>query len=403
MLFLLYNNQVDLGDRKGQPAMKSSGRYLVTFFTAILFLSMLSLTLLPTESQAKTKQITLHLSETKQISRRNVVSYKNMNPSIATVSKDGIIHAVKAGTVKIVAKTREGNRNYRIVVKKQGMVYPEFSMMAGEHLDLQFSQKPDSKIKWSSTRPSVAQVSKEGVVRAKKTGSAWILGRSGDRTFQCCLRVTPAKKSIIYLTFDDGPSRYSTPKILNILKKQKVQATFFELKPAAADFDLTQRVLREGHSLALHGYQHKYDVIYRSEKIYKDNLDKLRDLFFQKFGVWCSVTRFPGGSSNQVSRYNRGIMTKLTAILHNWGYHYFDWNVSSGDAGDVHTSAAVYKNVIRGLKKGRSNVVLMHDFSGNDKTINALEKIIKYGKKHGYTFLPITASTAENHHSVLNN
>lgn len=85
------------------------------------------------------------------------------------------------------------------------------------------------------------------------------------------------------------------------------------------------------------------------------------------------------------------------------GYHYFDWNVSSGDAGDVHTSAAVYKNVIRGLKKGRSNVVLMHDFSGNDKTINALEKIIKYGKKHGYTFLPITASTAENHHTVLNN
>ena len=222
MLFLLYNNQVDLGDRKGQLAMKSSGRYLVTFFTAILFLSMLSLTLLPAESQAKTKQITLHLSETKQISRRNVISYKNMNPSIATVSKDGIIHAVKAGTVKIVAKTREGNRNYRIVVKKQGMVYPEFSMMAGEHLDLQFSQKPDSKIKWRSTHPSVAQVSKEGIVRAKKTGSAWILGRSGDRTFQCCLRVTSAKKSIIYLTFDDGPSRYSTPKILNILKKQKV-------------------------------------------------------------------------------------------------------------------------------------------------------------------------------------
>lgn len=47
--------------------------------------------------------------------------------------------------------------------------------------------------------------------------------------------------------------------------------------------------------------------------------------------------------------------------------------------------------------------MLMHDFSGNDKTINALEKIIKYGKKHGYTFLPITASTAENHHTVLNN
>ncbi|MCI8364630.1 MAG: polysaccharide deacetylase family protein [Eubacterium sp.] len=383
--------------------MKLSRHYLVTFFTAILFLCFLNLTLPPAVSQAKSKRITLLLSETKQISRKNVISYKSMNPSIATVSKEGIIHAVKAGTAKIVAKTSEENRDYRIVVNKQGMVYPEFSMMAGEHLDLQFSRKPDSKVRWSSTRPSVAQVSKEGIVRAKKPGSVWILGRSDDRTYRCCLQVTPTKKSIIYLTFDDGPNRYSTPKILNILKRQKVQATFFELKPAAADFDLTQRVLKEGHSLALHGYQHKYDVIYRSEKVYKNNLDKLRDLFFQKFGVWCSVTRFPGGSSNQVSRYNRGIMTKLTAVLHNWGYHYFDWNVSSGDAGDVHTPAAVYKNVTKGIKKGKSNVVLMHDFGGNDKTINALENIIKFGKKQGYTFLPITASTPEIHHTILNN
>lgn len=383
--------------------MKSSCRYPVTLFTAILFISILGLATPPAVSQAKSKQITLLLSETKQISRKDVISYKSMNPSIATVSKDGIIHAVKAGTAKIAAKTDAGNRNYRIVVKKQGMVYPEFSMMAGEHLDLQFSRKPDSRIKWSSSRPSVAKVNKEGVLRARKPGSAWIHGSSNDRNYRCCLRVTPAKKSIIYLTFDDGPSRYSTPKILNILKKQKVQATFFELKPAAADFDLTRQVLKEGHSLALHGYQHKYDVIYRSEKIYKDNLDKLRDLFFQKFGVWSTITRFPGGSSNQVSRYNRGIMTRLTSTLRNWGYHYFDWNVSSGDAGCAHTSDAIYKNVTKGLKKGRSNVVLMHDFSGNDKTINALEKIIKYGKKQGYTFLPITASTPEIQHTVLNN
>ncbi len=103
------------------------------------------------------------------------------------------------------------------------------------------------------------------------------------------------------------------------------------------------------------------------------------------------------------SRYNPGIMTKLTKKLHSWGYHYFDWNISSGDAGDVKTAAAVYKNVTKGLKKGQSNVILMHDFNRNDKTIRALEKIIKYGKKHGYTFLPITASTVENHHTKLNN
>ena len=126
--------------------MKSSCRYLVTFFTAILFLCILNLALPPAVSQAKSKRITLFLSETKQISKKKVVSYKSMDPSIATKSKDGIIHAVKAGTARIVAKTNKESRNYRIVVKKQGMVYPEFSMMAGEHLDLQFSRKPDSKV-----------------------------------------------------------------------------------------------------------------------------------------------------------------------------------------------------------------------------------------------------------------
>lgn len=383
--------------------MTLTGKYPAAYLMRFFVLFILALTIMPAHIHAKSKTISLLLSETKQISKENVISYKSMNPSIATVSEDGMIHAVKTGTAKIIAKTNDGNRNYQIVVKKRGMVYPEFSMMKGEHLDLQFSQKLDGKISWSSTRPSVAQVDKKGMIRAKKAGTALILGSSDDHSFMCRLKVTPAKKSIIYLTFDDGPNRYSTPRVLNILKKQNVTATFFELKPAAADFDLTQRVLKEGHSLALHGYQHKYDVIYRSEKIYKNNLDQLRDLFFQKFGIWCTVTRFPGGSSNKVSRYNRGIMTKLTKTIHDWGYHYFDWNVSSGDAGDVHTAEAVYKNVTKQLKKGQSNVVLMHDFNKNDKTINALEKIIQYGKKNGYTFLPITASTAEIKHTVLNN
>lgn len=374
------------------------------YLIRILLISILILAVTPAHVQAKSKTITLLLGETKQISKKDVISYKSKDPSVATISEEGTVHAVKTGTAGITAKTGDENRNYKIIVKKRGMVYPEFSMMAGEHLDLQFSQKPDGKISWSSTCPSVARVDENGMVHAKKAGSAFILGSSDDRSFMCCLTVTPAKKSIIYLTFDDGPNRYSTPKVLDILKKQKVPATFFELKPAAADFDLTKRVLNEGHSLALHGYQHKYDAIYRSEKIYRNNLDKLRDLFFQKFGIWCTVTRFPGGSSNQVSRhYNRGIMTRLTDEIHDWGYHYFDWNVSSGDAGGVHTSEAVYKNVTKGLKKERSNVVLMHDFNKNDKTINALENIIKYGKKNGYTFLPITASTNEIQHTILNN
>ena len=210
------------------------------------------------------------------------------------------------------------------------------------------------------------------------------------------------EKLKVYLTFDDGPNSYTTPKILKILKKNNVKATFFELRPASYDYKLTKRVIDEGHTLALHGFKHKYYEIYKSEKVYKGNLDKLRNLFFKKFGVWCTVSRFPGGSSNTVSRYNKGIMTRLTKKLDGWGYHYFDWNVDSEDAGGARNPQQTFHNVTSELCKGRGNVVLMHDFYGNDKTINALDKMIKYGKKHGYVFLPITASTDAVHHGVNN-
>ncbi len=378
-------------------------KLFLSYLLFILLLAGIFLFISPAQAEAKTKRITLFLSQTKNISRKEVISYESKNKSVATVSKTGEIHGIKAGTTKIIAKTESGKRTYRIVVKKEGMVYPTFSMMKGEHLDLGFSKKMSKRpMKWSSSDKTTATVSKTGVVHAKRAGTTTIRMSSDAGTYMCRLKVTPKEKSIIYLTFDDGPNRYSTPKVLNILKKNKVKATFFELKPAKADFDLTKRVLKEGHTLAMHGYQHKYDRIYKSVDIYRNNLDKERDLFFRKFGVWCTVTRFPGGSSNTVSRYKPGIMTKITKQIHDWGYHYFDWNVSSGDAGDVKTSAAVYKNVTSGLKKGRSNVVLMHDFNKNDKTINALDKIIKYGKKHGYTFRAITAATDEIHHAVNN-
>ena len=358
------------------------------------------------KKEKKDEKFTLFLSESKALPAASDggASYKSANTSVATVNKEGMVHGIKAGTAEITAATADGEKTYHITVKKRGMVYPSFSMMKGEHLDMQFSQPSvqAEEVAWKSSKPSVATVSKSGQVKAKKKGSATITGKVGERTYTCKLKVTKKVDSIIYLTFDDGPNRYTTPKILKILKKNNVKATFFELKPAKDDFDLTQRVLEEGHSLAMHGYQHKYDIIYRSVKIYHNNLDKLQALFFKKFGVWCTVSRFPGGSSNTISRYNPGVMTRITGQIHGWGYHYFDWNVDSGDAGGSRTAGDVYRHVTGGLVKGRGNVVLMHDYTHNDKTIDALDKIIKYGKKNGYTFMPITASTAEVHHGVNN-
>ena len=142
--------------------------------------------------------------------------------------------------------------------------------------------------------------------------------------------------------------------------------------------------------------------IYTSEKNYLENLDKLQEKIKKTTGVTTNITRFPGGSSNTVSKFNKGIMTRLTKLVEAKGYKYYDWNIESGDCGGAKTKEDVYNNVIKYLSKKRANVVLMHDFSSNNKTINALNDIINYGKNNGYTFEAINDETPTIHHRVNN-
>ncbi len=112
--------------------MRSIGKYFVTYLSKFVLILILGLALVPVHTQAKNKTVTLFLGETKKISRKSVISYKSMTPSIATVSKDGTIHAVQKGTAKIIATTGNKDRTYQIIVKRRGLVYPEFSMMEEE-------------------------------------------------------------------------------------------------------------------------------------------------------------------------------------------------------------------------------------------------------------------------------
>lgn len=197
----------------------------------------------------------------------------------------------------------------------------------------------------------------------------------------------PNKTGVIYLTFDDGPSLDITPKILDILKEENVKATFFILNYDKNREVLVKRIIEEGHTIGIHGYSHEYKDVYASVDSFMNNVTSLQEKIYNSTGVKTIYTRFPGGSSNTVSKkYTPGIMSILTKKLVNEGYKYYDWNVSSGDAGGAKTKEEVYHNVTSGLKKNKANMVLMHDYAKNDKTLDALRSIIQYGKQNGYTF-----------------
>ena len=201
------------------------------------------------------------------------------------------------------------------------------------------------------------------------------------------------KLGAIYLTFDDGPQYGSTEKILNVLRDEGVKATFFVTNNGPDS--LIKREYDEGHVVALHTASHNYAKIYASVNAYFNDLYSVQNRVKRITGYESKIIRFPGGSSNTVSRqYQRGIMTTLTSEVINRGFRYHDWNVDSNDAGNcakTASSSCVYSYVTNSLSKNRCNMVLMHDIK--NYTANAIQDIIKFGKNNGYTFEVITMDT----------
>lgn len=203
----------------------------------------------------------------------------------------------------------------------------------------------------------------------------------------------------IYLTFDDGPSSGTTNVILDVLKEEGVKATFFVT--CNGPDSLIKRMYDEGHTVALHTATHNYSYVYSSIDNYFADLNRVSNRVKNITGVESKIIRFPGGSSNTISRnYKYGIMTDLTHMVLEKGYRYFDWNVDSNDAGGARSSSEVYNNVTSHLSKNRSNVVLMHDIKAT--TRDAIRNIIKYGKANGYSFDKINMDTYMIRHGVNN-
>lgn len=215
------------------------------------------------------------------------------------------------------------------------------------------------------------------------------------------VKVIPKEEKTIYLTFDDGPSYTITPQLLDILKEENVKATFFVINHSDDLNYLIKREHDEGHVVALHSFTHNYGEIYASVDAYFNDLNLISNKVRNIIGKEVKLIRFPGGSSNTISSFNPGIMTTLTNEVLNRGYIYFDWNISSGDAGEVYTSDAVYNKVISELT-GNNHIVLLHDFESNYKTLNAIRNIIIKAKELGYQFKTLDENSITARHYVNN-
>lgn len=205
------------------------------------------------------------------------------------------------------------------------------------------------------------------------------------------IRLERGAEKIVYLTFDDGPSK-RTPEVLDILDSFDIKATFFVIyKDDDFSNSMYREIVNRGHTIAVHSASHDYKAIYDSVEAYLTDFEKMYSHIKEITGVTPTLFRFPGGSVNS---YNSGIYMEIISEMTRRGFVYHDWNVSAQDASEKATENSIYHMVTDGAAKRDKSVVLMHDSIDKTDTVAALPKIIEDLQKQGYGFAKLDASVA---------
>ena len=199
-------------------------------------------------------------------------------------------------------------------------------------------------------------------------------------------------EKIVFLTFDDGTSTTNTPKVLYILKKEGVKATFF-ITGQNVEYggekarDLIKQEFNEGHAIANHSYTHDVKKLYPNRVLdidaFKADFEKNDKMLKEVLGKYFStrVIRCPGGYGSWKG------MEPLDEYLDENKMISIDWTSLNADAEGKKKNAKELANYAIKTSEGKEMVVLlMHDTYGKEETVKALPAIIKYFKDNGYEF-----------------
>ncbi len=196
---------------------------------------------------------------------------------------------------------------------------------------------------------------------------------------------------VVYLTFDDGPNKANTEKILQILKEENIHATFFLTGQNVRLYpDVVKEIYQSGNAIGVHSYTHDYKKIYASPQAYIDELLQTDTLIYNAIGVRPVISRAPGGTQGHFT-------SAFWQAIQDIGYIEVGWNALTGDADGTGKTAekeiANVKNQMALRPYLHSHlVILMHDASGHEATVEALPTIISMLKEQGYTFRVVTTA-----------
>ncbi|MEN1939210.1 peptidoglycan-N-acetylglucosamine deacetylase [Paenibacillus sp. 102] len=204
-------------------------------------------------------------------------------------------------------------------------------------------------------------------------------------------RFNGKERKVAYLTFDDGPGKY-TAELLNILEQNNAKATFFLIGENVKQFpELVKREKKEGHYVGMHSMTHDFKRLYTNGE-YVNEMKEDQSLIANILGESPKLTRPPYGSMPGLNEVLRNRTVEAGFKVWDWTIDSLDWkyNKMPVDA----ASAQIVQNVLVGATK-LQEVILMHDI--HPQSVAAVPAIIKGLKEKGYE---LEAYHEEAHFSV---
>ncbi|MBB4766337.1 peptidoglycan/xylan/chitin deacetylase (PgdA/CDA1 family) [Actinoplanes digitatis] len=179
----------------------------------------------------------------------------------------------------------------------------------------------------------------------------------------------------VALSFDDGPDPVQTPRMLDLLRRHGVKATFCLVgRNAAAHPDLVRRIVAEGHTLCNHTWRHSLTLGKRKAAVIEADLRRTNDAIRAAApGAQIRYVRAPGGNFTGAF-VAAGARLGMKSIY--WQVDPRDWEHPGGESGAAHR-AKVVRSVKKHVHKGA--IVLSHDY-GQPETIAAYEQLLPWLK-----------------------
>lgn len=299
------------------------------------------------------------------------ICYTVSDIRVIQVDPAGKLTALAEGTATVTATLSNGasaTQSIRVLPLIKSVTFADSAvkMKTGTVKALEVTVAPaDAKEKliWTSSDPTIATVNEKGEVTGKKNGTVTITCTSQYGNVRASCQVKVCNLIQVALTFDDGPSSAYTGKVLDVLKKYDVDATFFMVGNRISGCEnLLKRMVAEGHELGYHTWNHSYLFQMTASQMTED-YKKFQQAVNDACGGEVTLFRAPGG----------GITDRALATI---PVPHIMWSVDTRDWETLNTYR-VKQAIISGLKDGA--IILLHDIHSSTYygTVAALEYIFE--------------------------